>query len=248
MDIYLKSKAIKLRRRGKTYSDINHILQTNIPKSTLSGWFKGIVLSKNSSERLERNISKKLKTAQLMGLESIFMKRQKYLHEILNGNLAHIKHFDSSSLKLMLSILYLAEGAKYKSSNSPRLGSTDPKIIQLYLKLLRNCYEIDDQKIRIRIQCRYDQNLEKLELYWRKIVGIPNVRFYPTYVDKRTIGSPTKKVDYMGVCTVDYLDTRVQLDLEILSRLVIDSIIGNEIDDDIFLAQWLKPLSDGKII
>ena len=55
MPRYLKNfigKTKELRRQGKTYSEIKAILKTNIPKSTLSSWFKDIRKPKQYLEKV----------------------------------------------------------------------------------------------------------------------------------------------------------------------------------------------------
>ncbi|MBI5123978.1 MAG: hypothetical protein HZA72_00990, partial [Candidatus Omnitrophica bacterium] len=49
--------AIKLRKQGKTYNEITTSL--SIPKSTLSGWLKGLEISARIKNRLWTNAQKK---------------------------------------------------------------------------------------------------------------------------------------------------------------------------------------------
>ena len=123
-----------------------------------------------------------------------------------------------------MSVLYLGEGAKHKTHRALTLGSSNPNIILFYLKMLRNCYALDESKFRIYIQCRCDQDIPKLESYWSKLTKIPPKKFYKSYVDKRSMGKPTKKIAYKGVCVITYYDTKIQLDLELLSESVIEYI------------------------
>ena len=247
MNKLLKEQALVLRKRGMTYPEISRHLGQRVPKGTLSGWFKELKLTLKQKNKLDENIAKKLKLAQVNGLQALAKRRNIYLRGILSDSQSYIKNLDHTTQKLILSILYLGEGAKYRGTNSLRLGSADPRIIQLYLKLLNNCYEIDPLKVRIRIQCRDDQHPDLLEKYWREIINIPNVRFYPTYVDKRTKGKPTLKPNYNGVCTVEYFNTKIQLELEILSNLIIEALLGNRVDDLEFVSRWIKRGSNDKI-
>ncbi len=240
MQALVKQEAIKLRKDGKTYSEIGVILGKRLPKGTLSGWFKEISLTSQQKKALELNVATKLRDSQVRGLKALREKRKLHLKNILSEALKHINNIDDATKKIILSILYLGEGAKYKTTRSLRLGSTDAKIIQLYLTLLSSAYEINNTKMRVRIQCRADQKIRELEKYWKKIINIPNLRFYPTYIDRRTLGKPTKKKDYMGICTIEYFDTRIQLELEMLSQLIIEVVLGNKIDSQKFSERWLK--------
>ena len=189
----LKTAAIKLRLRGNTYSDINKKLKANISKSTMSGWFKPLVLSYVSKKRLKSNIERKLKKSQLEAYKTNRRKRLYYLESLKSKNLYLLNSLDLSVQKLILCTLYLAEGSKNKNSAYLGLGSTNPAIIKFYLSLLNNCFKIDNSKFRARIQCRADQNKKSLENFWRNITGVPSQQFYPTYIDQRTVGKKTLK-------------------------------------------------------
>ncbi|MDO8741837.1 MAG: hypothetical protein Q7J11_01700 [Candidatus Roizmanbacteria bacterium] len=225
----LKQKVRELRKRGKTYSEINQELKTTIPKNTLSYWCREIILPSWYSEKIKNLNKESLKKARVTGLNINKEKRRKYLSLLLKKNSDSIKKINVSTQKLLLSILYLGEGAKYISAPCLTLGNSNPLIIKFYLKLLKNCYTIDKLKFRGRIQCRFDQDIKVLENFWVSITGIEKKQFYPTYVDKRTIGKPTLKKNYKGVCTIHYFDARIQIELELLAKLIMDKVVPGPI-------------------
>lgn len=49
--------------------------------------------------------------------------------------------------KIALAMLYLGEGGK-KQRGSLMFGNSDPVIINLFLRYLRDCYNIDEKKFR----------------------------------------------------------------------------------------------------
>jgi hypothetical protein len=49
----LKDSAKKLRKRGKTYSEIKQILNVFIPKSTLSDWCKNLPLPEKYYKKIK---------------------------------------------------------------------------------------------------------------------------------------------------------------------------------------------------
>ncbi len=240
MKLKIKEKAIELRQSGKTYSEISNILDEKVPKGTLSGWFKDIKLTPKQFKILKHNVSNKIKISQQAGQKVLREKRRLKLGVILSKSQSAVGTLDIKTQKIILSILYLGEGAKFRTTRDLRLSNSDPRIIQLYLRLLRNCYQIDNSKMRARIQIRFDQDHGKLEKFWKKTIGVSKLKFYPTYVDKRTEGKPTKKRGYMGVCTIEYFDTSIQLELEMLSQLITENILGTKIDNTEFVERWLK--------
>ena len=110
-------------------------------------------------------------------------------------------------------MLYLGEGSKWKSHRGPQLGSSDPKIIRLYVSLLRDCYNISADQLKCRVQHRADQDPEELVKYWSCVSGVNPTRFYPSYADRRTIGHATLNKGYKGVCVITCAGTYIQLEL-----------------------------------
>ena len=114
--------------------------------------------------------------------------------------------------KIALSMLFLGEGSKTHTA-TVMFGNSNPIIISLFLKFLRKCYPVAESKLRCTVQCRADQNPQELKKFWAGITAIPLKQFYKTQVDPRTVGKPMKKLDYKGVCRIDYLSAEVVCDL-----------------------------------
>lgn len=241
----LKTRAQRLRSKGKTYSEIQGVLKTKIPKSTLSYWCKSVKLPKFYRAKIEKLDKTNLGKARAMALVANKIKRWKYLESLLERNLDLLKGLDTRTQKIILSVLYLAEGAKHKSTRVLLLGSSNPKIIKFYLSLLHNCFNIDKQKFRTRVQCRFDQDVKKLEKYWQKATGLNASQFYPTYKDKRTKGKKTKKKNYMGVCIIHYFNTEIQLELELLANAIMDKITDNQVSKIDLISRQLKTGAHG---
>lgn len=211
MDI--KKKVIKLREKGKTFTEIKNIIKVDIPKSTLSCWCKDVVLPDYYYKKVELlNISNREKGRKL-AVAANKIKRGKYIEEVEY----RIKHLSNGlknkdTAKIALAMLYLGEGAKTKRG-CLMFGNSNPAVISLFLKLLRYCYNIDESKFRCTFQGRADQNIKQLEEFWSKITKIPFSQFYKANIDPRTIGKPSKKMDYKGVCRIDYFSGDIFLEL-----------------------------------
>jgi hypothetical protein len=123
-----------------------------------------------------------------------------------------------------LAMLYLGEGAKWQGHRGLMLGSSDPKIIKLYIALLRDCYDVKTSQLKCRIQHRADQNGSKLLSFWSETTAIPTMNFYPSYIDRRTIGRKTKKLEYKGVCSVIGGSTQIQLELEQIAGIIFEAV------------------------
>lgn len=228
-EIDLKTEVKRLRGLGKTYSEIIQFVGVKIPKSTLFQWCKNVKLPTGYSERVVKLNQINLKKAQRLAWEANKIKRRKYLDEIKHDNKAIAKEIRKSSTAMIaLAMLCLGEASKYKTKHKAfSLGSSDPRIIIIFLTLLKRFGEYRQEKVRCTVQCRADQNVVDLENYWGRVTNIPKSLFYKARIDPRTKGKPTKNKDYKGVLVFDYYDTKIQLRLESLADLVYN-LLENE--------------------
>src|SRR3989344_1739093 len=201
--IDIQREVQKLRGKGKTYSEILKEINISIPKSTLSSWCQNVLLPSGYKKKIEELNKINHNKALAAALASNELKRQKLFLEIerKNNNLRY-KMSDKDILRSLLAVLYLGEGAKWKSHRGLMLGSSDPNIIKMYIRLLDLCYKIKVDKLKCRISYRADQNINVLQKSWSQITGVQLSNFYKTIPDPRTIGKITKNKDYKGVCVV----------------------------------------------
>lgn len=216
----IKEKAIKLRKQGRTYSEIQKGLRIVIPKSTLSGWCSKVELPKEYQEKIRKIILNNAQKGRKIALIVNRRKREEYLKSVEDRN----KHLEKSLrnkdiAKIALAMLYLGEGGK-NQRGSLLFGNSDPFVISLFLYSLRYCYSIDESKFRCTLMCRADQNTKRLEKFWSEVTNIPLSQFYRAQQDARTIGKPTKKKDYKGVCKIDYFSSDIYTELMMIPRTI----------------------------
>ena len=209
----LREEAMNLRKLGRSYADISSTLNSKIPKNTLSYWFQGLDLSDEQRRQMKERADQRLKMARQLALAANKSKREVYLNSMrvrisyLGGLL---DNYDIA--KIALTMLYLGEGSKTQRG-ALMFGNSDPAIIALFVKLLRRCYDVDEKKFRCTLQCRADQDIIGLQEFWSKVTKIPQQQFYKAQIDPRTIGRPSKKLDYKGVCRIDYFSSDVYNEL-----------------------------------
>lgn len=229
----------KLRSKGKTYGEIQKILHRQIPKSTLSWQCKNVTLPKDYQERIKILNTTSLTKGRMIGTEINRLKRERFFQLIQKVNTPIAKMTKKIPIgKIALAMLCLGEASKYnpKTKRAFYLGNSDPRIIIIFLQLLKQCYPFHIEKIRATVQCRADQDTNALKKFWQEATGIPERLFYKPLIDPRTKGKPTKKLNYHGVLRIDYLDTKVQLELECLSDLIYNELHSELINGPV--AQW----------
>ena len=213
----VSEEVVILRKRGKTYREICIKLGKEIPRSTLSYWCKNVSLPRSYQEKL-RKLNKKSRTKALVTRRSIKKAVQDTLWQ-RNKSLIDKYEDEIDMKKIALAALYLGEGSK-KGHRGLALGSSDPKIIKIYIRLLRDVYGIGINKLRARISYRADQDIADLHRFWSKVSNIPVSSFYITKPDPRTIGKVTKSKNYKGTCAVYCAGTTHQLELEAVAEMM----------------------------
>lgn len=212
----LIQKVQALRAQGYTYREITTLTKCQIPKGTLSGWLKDIPLPDSYYLHIKESGHDNI-TKALIHNKKLLSAR---LTALRNKNKFLLHHIDKSVGKLILATLYWCEGNKYPSSRYLKFGNSDSGMISLFITLLRECYKLDESKFRLTVQCRADQNQDELTKYWTKVTNIPPSQHYPARIDTRSVGKPTQKVNYHGVCVVDYFCTDLQCELQFTGELL----------------------------
>lgn len=196
----LKSEALRLRKQGKSLPYVHTKL--GIPKSTLSYWFKDVVLTSNQYEKLQQNWKTALVKARKEAVKWHNSEKLKRFKLAEKESLALLKNIDTKNvhtIELALALLYLGEGTKAKDETG--MGSSDPLILKFFITCLRRIYQIPESKIKCELHLRADQDPDKMLSFWSKTLMVPKSNFSKPYLDKRTEGSITYDT-YKGVCLV----------------------------------------------
>lgn len=202
----LKEIACELRRQGVSMSTIEK--EYGISRSTLSGWFKNIVLSDEQRIRLTKNSRDGWKKARVSAVK--WHNKQKAerleLAEIQAKTTLDKLILTPEVLDITLAMLYLGEGAK---SGSTSIANSNPTVLRFVLSILYANYKVTPDIIRCDLHLRSDQDGEKLKLYWSKELQLPLQNFKYIAYDKRSQGKPTYD-HYKGVCVITCHQVAIQ--------------------------------------
>lgn len=219
-EVRLRAKA--LREQGYTYTEICSRLGP-IPQGTLSYWLRKIRLTTQQRARIQAKITTSGANGRPLA-KAAWARKIRQWQETIEARvkeLGALPYLDGNIGKLGLGIMYLCEGGKYPSSRHLIFGNSDPAMIRAFLTLLRRNYVIDESRLRVRVTHRWDQNGSALVEHWSQITNIPREQFYPPYADRRTKASPTRRLDYKGICVVQYGDTNIQYELQAIGEAVL---------------------------
>lgn len=199
-----------------------------IPRSTLSGWFKGITLTQKQKAKLENN--KKAALVKAREKSALWHNAQKNARIETAKNQAlktlhGVSVLDKNVLELALAVLYLGEGSKKDRETS--LGSSDPLILKFFLSTINKIYDFKKDEVRCELYLRADQDPLQIKQFWSNELGVPLSAFRQVSVDKRTEGSKTYD-HYKGVCHIRCGNVAIQRRLVYLSRFFCEKVVAND--------------------
>jgi len=227
-----KKAALKLRLSGKSYREINIAL--NVPKSTLSGWLSNVIISQELKVKIEKRAYKKSIEGLIKRNKNQTFLAMKRASETRKKAASEIKALSQNELLHLGIALYWAEGYKRLLVKNGRelthhvvsLTNSDPTLVKLFLKFLREYCLVQEKKIKASIRIFQHQNEKTLIHFWQKETEIPIENFRKTYygISKSSMGKrPYNRLPY-GTIQVVVADTalfhRIMGYIEGLKKLV----------------------------
>lgn len=191
-----KGTAFKLRLSGKSYSEIQRIL--GVPKSTLSSWFSNLQLSDHLRNQILSRAHKKSVAALIRHnkMQTTLAVRRK--SEIVSTARQEIHSLTKDNIFFIGAALYWAEGYKRPqvrngrelTNHSVSFTNSDPGIVLLFLRFLREVCGVSDDKIKADIRIYQHLNADETLEYWAKITKIRRENFGKVYygVSKSSLG------------------------------------------------------------
>lgn len=212
-----KEKAFSLRLRGKSYTEIQRSL--DIPKSTLSGWFAELTLSDAAQTRLQRRVREGSMRGLLKKNKLQRHRAEQLSKKIRSDALRQVPKFDTQGLFLLGVAFYWAEGYKLpiirggrvRTSHPVSLTNSDPGLIRIFMRFLREVCTVDDERIHVSMRLYEHMNEKKTREYWMRVVKLPVANFQRTYygVSKSSLHRrPYTRLPY-GTIQVRVNDTKL---------------------------------------
>lgn len=113
-------------------------------------------------------------------------------------------------MKSMGVTLYWGEGYKAGQAHGIDFANSDIKMIQVFLKFLREICGVDEKRLRIYLYCYSNQNPPGLVRFWSKVTGVPKDQFTKPYIRKDFRLEKKDKMPY-GLIHIRYSDKKLFL-------------------------------------
>ena len=206
MKIIEKEKARILRKKGYSINQI--VKETGFTKASVSVWVRDIVLTKIQRKRLSER-GRSIESIEKRRINRLFNENKKR-QVIINDAKKDFVSISLDQLKLIGVILYLGEGGKTRRG-MVRLADSDPSVIKIMMRFLREVCKVPDNKFRASIHAFAHSNINETEKYWSKISGISRSQFFKTYIKPSSASLQKRNTLPFGTFDIYVCDTKLFL-------------------------------------
>ena len=210
-----KNPAIKLRKQGKSYSQIKNFL--NLSKSTLSSWLRDYPLSKERIRELRSADEQRIERYR----ETMRQKKEKRLKETYRLQKKKVLPFSKRDFFIAGLFLYWAEGTKSRKCGLSMTNS-DPSLLKFFIDWLNVCFYVSRDKLKIHLHLYADMDNEQEIRFWSKRLGVSRNQFTKSYI-KTTLSTRINHKGSFGHGTCNVTINRVLLAENVLMGLKVIS-------------------------
>jgi predicted transcriptional regulator len=171
MKVREREEAVKLREQGLSLSVIAK--QLGVSSGTVSDWVKDVPLTDEQKAALARKRPSKELYAELADRKRNQARRQRMEYREIGAGRAKSSKADLYSMGCML---YWAEGTKSRCGVT--FANSDPNMIKLFMRFLRECFEVPDEKVTLNVYGYIGGSLsqEEIEKHWLEVTGLPHTQ------------------------------------------------------------------------
>jgi hypothetical protein len=199
-----RAEARRLRALGWSVKEIERHL--HVSRSSVSLWVRDIQLTDEQIAALHRRSA--TSPGQLAGAaaNAALGRARRRLYQLEGRARARA----GDRLHLMGCMLYWAEGDKCRSA--VRIANSDPELLRLFVRFLRECYVAEDRRIALTCNLFADhaERRQEIEEFWLKRLALPATCLRPSIVNTYSKYSQKKRKNKLpyGTAKVAYGDTR----------------------------------------
>jgi hypothetical protein len=199
-----KQKAIALRKRGYSYTQIRE--QLTVSKSTLSLWLKDLPLSKSRIDSLRGKNPQRIERFQ----NTMRAKREALESNVFSKVGKELGMLSKREKIIAGLFLYWGEGTKAAPCTTA-VTNTDPDALKFFVHWL-GLFGIKAGQLKVVLHLYKDMDAQKEMKFWSTYLDIPISRFRKPYIKNTRLCDITYKSGFgHGTCSVLYLDKDLYL-------------------------------------
>lgn len=173
-----KHKAIALRRKGYSYSEI--LKKLHVSKDTISHWCRDVKLSKSQKLRLyKKKYSGGLRGC-IIGAKKKQKEREKLTKKLINEGKKEIGGLSRRDKFIAGIAMYFAEGDK--ADGDIGFSNSDPRAIRFMVGWLKEVCKIPSDKLKASLYIHNNLDERKARQFWSGLTKIPLENFTKSYI------------------------------------------------------------------
>lgn len=161
-----QNRARDLRAQAWTLQDI--AAELGVAKSSVSTWVRDVEFEpqpRRSGRRRSPNALQRAKQAQI--------------DDLLAEGRARIGTLTDHEFLVAGTALYAGEGAKRPGEVA--FTNSDPRMVAFFCKWLRRFFDIDEERVRVRLYLHADLDLGEATRFWSSVTEVPVEQFRKAY-------------------------------------------------------------------
>ena len=162
-----RQQARQLRRSGLPLAEI--AVRVGVSKSSVSLWVRDVEFS--PTERPVRGRRRDPNALQ--------RRKEGEIERLLEEGRVRIGRLTEQEFLVAGAALYAGEGTK--RDGAVRFANSDPRMIVFFCCWLRQFFEIDESRLRVRLYLHEGLDLAAAIAYWSALTGIPPTQFGKPY-------------------------------------------------------------------
>jgi hypothetical protein len=189
-----QQRARDLRARSWTLQDI--ATELGVSKSSVSLWVRDVEFVPRPRNRGHRS----------MKPHPFHVARLAEIERCRTEGAALIGELTEREFLVLGVALYAGEGSKTR--NDVAFANSDPRMISVFVRWLRQFFPIDESRLRVKLYLHQGLDLDAAISFWAQLTGIPPGQFTKPY---RAVADPTRRrtKHVMGCPSVVYRSAAV---------------------------------------
>ena len=174
-EIDKQNRARDLRAQGWTLSEICE--EVGCSKASASLWCREVELDQEVLARRRRvRFLAGNEGARLRGPNKLQRRKQAEIEEMSAKGVETVGRLSPRDLMVVGVALYAGEGSK--TPGEVRFANSDPRMIRCLVELMRGCFGVEPQQMKLRLYLHEGLDLVAANRFWSEVTGIPaeNVR------------------------------------------------------------------------
>jgi hypothetical protein len=161
-----REEARRLRAAGKTLQEIADAL--DVSKSSVSIWVRDVPFTPSKRRYGAQRRSHPFHERKLREIADCNEEGRRLVGTLTRGG------FFAAGIAL-----YAGEGSK--TDGSIRFANSDPSMMAFSAAWIREFFEIDESRLRMRVYLHQGWDLDAAELHWSSVTGVPRTQFGKAY-------------------------------------------------------------------